>query len=328
MPEKPSPASQAYDEWQRVMTVTGPVTPESMGRVNAHEHLWIAPPPGSPVGIPRLDDYFAALDELHAFKTTGGASLVDCQPGGCGRDGLRLADLSRAAKVRVVACTGFHLARYYPPDAALLKLSAQAACDWYAGELLQGLSEARRAELTRPPCAGFIKAALEDRLSDTPLALLEGAAQAARQTGAALYLHTQKGAAVEDALRFLTGLGLSPHRLVLCHMDKRPDFGLHRELAAAGVLLEYDTFFRPAYEPERNLWPLLDRMISAGLAGQVALATDLADSHRWQAAGGPGMGGLFRTVRLRLAGMGCDSRTQDVLLGGSIARRLSFYFSL
>ena len=65
---------------------------------------------------------------------------------------------------------------------------------------------------------------------------------------------------------------------MLCHIDKRPDVGLHRDLAAAGVLLEYDTFFRPKYDPERNVWPLVERMLADGYAASIAIGTDLADA--------------------------------------------------
>jgi phosphotriesterase-related protein len=71
------------------------------------------------------------------------------------------------------------------------------------------------------------------------------------------------------------------HRLSsppLRHIDKRPDHGLHAELTQAGVMLAYDTFFRPKYDPERNLWPQISAMVAAGLNHVVALATDVAEA--------------------------------------------------
>ena len=106
-------------------------------------------------------------------------------------------------------------------------------------------------------------------------------------------------------------------------MDKRPDTALHRELAAEGVLLEYDTFFRPQYDPERNLWPLLEGMLNAGMAGSIALATDLADSALWQTSGGPGLAGLLTVVQARLRVMGVRDHTIRALLGANITQRLA-----
>jgi phosphotriesterase-related protein len=127
----------------------------------------------------------------------------------------------------------------------------------------------------------------------------------------------------EAILRFFVSQGLSAHKLVICHIDKRPDFGLHRELAAEGALLEYDTFFREKYDPERHLWPLLDRMLHSGLWGSLALATDLAEIAMWQVRGGPGLSALPGVIQLRLRGMGLEARTIQALLGGNINRRLA-----
>ena len=137
-------------------------------------------------------------------------------------------------------------------------------------------------------------------------------------------MHTERGAAVEDLLAFFGGRGVSPRRLVFCHVDKRPDFGLHRELAQAGVLLEYDTFYRPKYDPEGGVWPLLARMAAAGLAGQVAVATDMADPALWaELGGGPGLAGIFTIIKARLQRMGLAGETIDGLLGGNIAMRIA-----
>jgi hypothetical protein len=48
----------------------------------------------------------------------------------------------------------------------------------------------------------------------------------------------------------------------MCHVDKRPDVGLHRELARAGVLLGYDTFGRPKYNPDQGVWQLIPALVA------------------------------------------------------------------
>ena len=107
-------------------------------------------------------------------------------------------------------------------------------------------------------------------------------------------------------------------------MDKAPDFGLHRALAQAGVLLEYDTFYRPKYSPERGVWPLIEQMVAAGYAGSVALATDMAEASLWRCfGGGPGLAGLLTLIRPRLENMGLSPSAIQKLFGGNIARRLA-----
>ncbi len=322
-PESPAPSIPFPLEWPRVVTAAGLFAPEDLGITDAHNHVWIGPVEGADPGSPRLDQYPESLNELGFFRQAGGDALLDCQPGGCGRDGRVLARLARASAVRLIGCTGFHLRRYYPPQEPLFGLDPQAACDLFAGELLRGMRETRAGSPGDMVYAGFIKTACQAELARSPLALLEGAAMAARQTGAAVLVHTEQGADAVAILRFFVERGLSAHKLVLCHIDKRPDYGLHRELAVEGVLLEYDTFFREKYEPERNLWPLINFMLQGGLSASLALATDLADRSAWQVHGGPGLAALPGIVQLRLRGMGLDARVIRALLGGNINRRLA-----
>ncbi len=305
-----------------VTTVLGPVPPAALGVTDAHNHLYIGRVPGAPPDAPALTDTAGVARELAAFRALGGGAIVDCQPGGCGRDGRVLRELSRATGVHVVAATGFHRRRYYPPDAPLFVLSAEQAAGVFRGEIERGLEETRvDGDLVYP---GVLKIAAEASLEATPPALLAAAAEVCRATGYAMEVHTERGAAVEALLEYFIARDVAPQRLIFCHVDKRPDFGLHGALAGAGVLLEYDTFYRPPYDPERGVWPLLGRMIDAGLAGHVALATDMADPALWaELGGGPGLPGIFGHIAARLPGLGADAATTAALLGGNIAARLA-----
>jgi phosphotriesterase-related protein len=304
------------------MTVSGPVAPGNLGVIDAHSHLYIAPVPGGAADAPVLVDEEGVSRELSAYRAAGGGAVIDCQPGGCGRDGRVLRRLFQRTGVHVVAATGFHRRIYYPPDAPLFGMGAEAAADIFRDEIANGLVETREGESV--VYAGVIKIAAEATLESSPRALFEAAVAVAKETGYAIEMHTERGAAVEEFLAFFGGQGLSPRRLVFCHVDKRPDFGLHCELAQAGVLLEYDTFFRPKYDPERNVWPLIRRMADAGLAGQVALATDMADPGLWAELGGrPGLLGIFTIIKEGLTRMGLPAGTVDSLLGGNIAGRLA-----
>ncbi len=305
-----------------VVTVLGPVGAEAIGFTDAHSHAWIEPVTGADPDAPQLDERAPIVEELKAYRAAGGRGLVDCQPGGCGRNGNILAWLSVQSGVHIIASTGFHLRRYYGPEAPLWQMSAEEACDHFLTEIRAGLSETRDAE--RPVRPGLIKVAAEATLAQTPQPLLEAAAKAARATGYAVEVHTERGAAVEDLLDFFVAKDLSPAHIIFCHVDKRPDFGLHSELVEAGAMLEYDTFFRPKYDPQQNLWPLIQHMIAAGHARRLALATDMADSAMWSSFGGaPGMAAFLTAIKPRLEQMGVDQETIEYLLGGNVIRRLS-----
>ncbi len=305
-----------------VMTVRGPVAYDQLGITDAHNHLWIEPISGAGPGSPILDRFGPILQELNEYRQQGGGALLDCQPGGCGRDGKRLLALSNASGVHLIACTGFHRKKYYSPDYGLWQASAERTYEFLRSELERGLVETQNT--ASPVKAGFIKIALEGTWQDCPQAPLEGAVFAALQSKSLVEIHTEKGALAEEVCLYFTAAGLSPAQIVLCHMDKRPDVGLHQELARSGVLLEYDTFYRPQYDPAANLWPLLENMAQSGLANRVALATDMAPAEMYRfIGGGAGLASLPGEIQDRLIEKGFPETDRLQMLGGNIARRLA-----
>ncbi len=305
-------------------TVTGPVNPAAVGTIDGHTHTWIDPVGAVAPESPVLNSGPVMRNWLRAFRAAGGSALIDCQPGGCGRNGEQMLLLSEATGVRIVAATGFHLRRYYPPDTALFNASIEAASRHFIGELTGSLQEMHASPRARLVQAGFIKIACEATLNQSPLNLVEAAVQASLETGSAIEVHTEKGAEAEHIARFMLDAGLPARKLILCHVDKRPDFEFHRSLAQAGIGLEYDTFFRPKYQPDENVWPLLERMIGAGLEDSIIVATDRAEPQMWQgAAAGTGPDGLLTSIIPRLAAMGVPSNAIHKLTGLNVANRLA-----
>ncbi len=308
----------------KVTTVIGPVSPADLGITDAHTHVWIEPVSGTPPGLPQLFDQPNITAELKAFRQAGGTTLIDCQPGGCGRNGRVLWALSRDSGVKIVACTGFHLRRYYPSDYWIFRpdVSLEEAQTYFEREIAEGLAETR--DLPQPVRAGFIKIACEANLNETPAKLIEAAVQAGLQTGVAIEVHTEKGAGAEEIVACFQQYDFPLNRLVICHIDKRPDLGLHQELARQGVMLEYDTFYRPKYRPDQHVWPLLEQMVARGLEQQVVLATDMAEALMWSRLGGqPGQTAFTGQILARLQIIGFAQHTIQRLMGENIANCLA-----
>ena len=284
--------------------------------------MWITAQTVPAADAPVLDQPEEILAELHEYRQAGGSSQLDCQPVYAGRDGNRLRWLSEESGVWIIANTGFHLQPYYPEDAPVWSLTGEQAYDLFLGEIRQGLIETREAG--SPVYPGFIKIAVRERLAASPRHLIEAAVQASLESGYLIEMHTERGRDVEEFAGLITGLGLSPDRLVICHIDKRPDLALHQSLAAEGFLLEYDTFFRSKYKPEEHVWPLVEAMVTAGYERSLVLATDLADGSLWRRiGGGPGIAGFISEIKMRLKAMAFDDKSIYQLTGGNIARGLA-----
>ncbi len=290
----------------RVQSVLGPIGVAAGAAVDAHAHTWIDTPADAVArGLPSLTAAEAVQRELAVFAADGGGALVDCQPPGAGRDLGRLRAHQRATGIAIVAATGFHLPAWYPDGHPLWSCPAEHAHEHFAAELATG-------------AAGVVKAAHDGAAGDGAVRALLGAAAAAA-TGAAvpLVVHTERGEAVEELAELLLAAGTDPRRVLLCHLDKRPDAGLHRELAAAGFRLEYDTFVRPRYAPDEGVWPLLEAMLTSGHAGSVAVGLDLADPALWAFGGGPGPRALTREIPARLRALGAGEDEVAALCGAT-----------
>jgi predicted metal-dependent phosphotriesterase family hydrolase len=303
----------------KLQTVTGSVPVEDIGLIDGHAHLWIDPPEDiAPEARLQLDNYEAIQAELVDFCAAGGTGIVDCQPGGCGRDAAMLVRLAETTGLHVTATTGFHQQKYYPPNHWLWSASVEKAAAYFTEELTVGMHETGGTVR-----ATTIKVGYEGMIDGQSRVLMEAAAEAARHTGAAILFHTERGNNVEKLPPFFADRGVPTERLYICHVDKRTDVGLHRELAQAGALLGYDTFVRPKYNPDQGAWQLLHVLVDEGLGGHIALGLDLAIASMWQHYGGqPGMLALPEQIVPRLRTEGIPEAVIAQLSGQNVARHL------
>lgn len=308
----------------RIQTVTGllPITQSDI--CDAHNHCWIEKIDGTTPGSFVLDNEPAIKKELVEYKKAGGTCFVDCQPEGAGRNGNRLKQLSLFSGVSIIACTGFHLGQYYPEDYWLFASEADVITNFFKSELTKYLIE--NGDPVEPIRAGFIKIACRSRFQENSERLLEGAANACLATHCAIEIHTDKGLDTENISAYFQKQGVEPRQIVFCHMDKRPDYGLHYDLASQGFLLEYDTFFRPKYNPNENVWPLIEKLLGVGMEKHIALATDMAEASMWKnIGGGAGLAGFITIIGNRLLALGVNEKVYSKLMGGNILNALATF---
>lgn len=300
-----------------ITTVLGPVDNLDDGVVDAHAHVWIdAVEGGDPSKTFILDDAPAITTELTTFSGLGGAAVVDCQPPLAGRNLSRLAAVSQASGVAIIASSGFHMPQYYGSNPTVWELDEVKASSYFETDLDLGDGSG-----VRP---GILKAAFPGDVNDNRFrSLISAVCHVSLRTGTAVQIHTERGEGVEGLAAALEEYLLPASRVILSHMDKRPDLGLHLELAQRGFLLEYDTFLRPKYNPELNVWPLVENMLEAGMVGSIACGLDLADPLMWRFSGSPvGMPGLLTVVDARLCDLGADEVTRRALLRDNVCERL------
>ncbi|GAA5706886.1 phosphotriesterase [Streptomyces avermitilis] len=273
-----------------VRTVLGDVLPEHLGVCDAHDHLFFGSPqlPGQ-----ELRDASAARAELAAFREQGGGSVVQWTPYGLGRRAADLPLLSRDTGVHVVAATGLHQAVHY--DAGTLAELRGRLADTFVAELTTGIGPSGVR-------AGLIKVAGGFHALDAHARwTMTAAAEAHHATGAPIAVHLELGTGALDVLDLLCGeSGVPPHRVILGHLNRSPDFTVHRQAAEAGAFLAFDGPSRANHATDWRMPDALRALAEAGFGHRLLLGGDTTTAAARSVNGGPGLPYLLRRLRPRL----------------------------
>lgn len=265
-------------------TVLGEVPADRLGVVDAHDHLFIRSPrlPGQEV-----DDVGDAAARLAGFGALGGGTVVQWTPYGMGRRIAELPALSRESGVRIIAATGLHQAAHYSGE--LLDSVRDRLAELFVGELIEGIGDTGVR-------AGLIKVAggfhgLDEHATLT----MRAAAEAHHRTGAPVAVHLELGTGALDVLDLLCGdLEVPPGSVILGHLNRSPDFAVHRLAAEAGANLAFDGPSRANHATDWRMPDVLRALADAGFADRLLLGGDTVTPDT------PGMQYLLRRVRPRL----------------------------
>ena len=348
---RPSLAGQAQ-------TVLGPIAGEAMGITLPHEHLLIdfevmfkEPANGSERGLARqpvslanlgwvrqhfssnldnlqLLDETVARDEALLFKHAGGQTFVDPTNRGLARDPLALARVARATGLNIIMGSGYYVAAAHPPD------MDTRTVDDVTREIVADLTVGVGDTGVR---AGFIgEIGTTWPWTDNEKKVVRAAVAAQRDTGAALMIHPGRHERLPlQIVDFIRKEGADLGRTIMCHIERTiADRAVLLELAATGVLLEYDLFgletsyypYNPAFdmpndgERMRQILALIER----GHLAQILMSHDIAYKHCLTKWGGFGYHHLLVNVIPRLRAKGADDRTIQTLLVDNPRRAFVF----
>lgn len=329
-----------------VMTVTGPVPASSLGAVLMHEHVlndcscwWNEPveperrylaDAAIDIGLLSelrqdpfacrhnlaLDDEPLAVEELRAFASAGGGTVVDPTCRGIGRNPEALARISRATGLNVVMGAGYYLHASHPP--ALRTMDA----DEIAAEIRREAGHGVGDTGIRIGLIGEIGVSsdftAEERKS------LVGAARAQVATGLPLMVHLpgwfRLGGEVLDTVE---AEGVDPHRVVLCHMNpSHGDTGYQVGLAARGAFIEYDMIGMDYFYADQQVQCPSDdeaalgilRLADAGHLDRVLLSHDVFLKSMLTRYGGNGYAFVQRHFLPRLRRHGLDEASIEALV--------------
>lgn len=309
----------------KIRTVLGDIEPQELGNTNTHEHLLMRSPL---LRGEELDDLELSCIEATKMRRAGIDALVELTPIGVGRDPEGIAEISERSGLHVVLATGIHREAHYTPEHWIHRTSVDQLVGLFVRDITEGCDGAdyggplpQRTAVR----AGVIKVGVGYwQISEVEHRVLEAAGETHRRIGAPVVCHLELGTAAWEVLEKLESVGVPAHRIVLAHVDRNPDPGLHVELAATGAYLGYDGAARAKYWPDSVLLDCLVEVSEKGGADHLLLGGDLARRTSFSSYGGmPGLTYLPERFVPRLKVLGGEDLVHKVLTDNP-ARFLTF----
>jgi 5-phospho-D-xylono-1,4-lactonase len=313
-----------------IRTVLGDIPPDSLGLTLGHDHLMTHPPNDVTDTDLVMDDLEAATRELELFRSAGGGAIVEMTTVDYGRDAGQLEQVSRASGVHVIAATGFNKGVF--ADRLTGSIGVTDITNWMVNEVSIGITrlskDQPRAEFSRAR-AGIIKASSSlNAANANEQKVFEAAAQAHQITRAPIGTHTEKGTWGLGQAQFFLKHKVNPQKVLIGHLDLKPELPYLLEVAKAGVNIGLDQFGKEKYLPDLERVNLIVQLCEAGFETQIIIGGDMARKSYFKSYGGnPGLEHIPITVKKMLTQAGLSSETIDTILIHNPRRWLEFEVS-
>jgi phosphotriesterase-related protein len=209
---------------RRVMTVTGEVPPDQLGKMLPHEHIlvdFVGADKARPNRYDADEVFNVMLPFVKQVKEAGYPKL--------------LQRLSKATGVKLLTNTGYYGARQgkFLPQHAFRQSADELAKRWTA-ESQDGINGTG----IRP---GFLKIGVDaGELTDVNRKLVEAAASCHLETGLTIAGHTGDGEAASQQVDILKKSGVSPSAWIWVHAQNERNPEIHQQIARAGAWVEFD----------------------------------------------------------------------------------------
>jgi phosphotriesterase-related protein len=222
----------------KIMTVSGPVTPDEMGLTLTHEHVLVDFVGADSINYDRWDREAVTkktLPYLLEAKELGTRTFIDATPAYIGRDPLLLKSISEKAGMNILTNTGYYGAGRdrYIPARAYKETTEQIARHWI-DEWEKGIEKSG----VRP---GFIKiGVMGGQLSTLHRRLIRAAAYTHLATGLVIASHTGLAIPAFEQIGILCEEGVSPEAFSWVHAQNEKDSSSHFLAARSGAWISFD----------------------------------------------------------------------------------------
>ena len=137
-------------------------------------------------------------------------------------------------------------------------------------------------------------------------------------------IHTEKGCNPLKVLDYLCGFGLSPQRMLFCHLDRTmSDLRITTQLCREGAYIEYDTIGRFKYHSDSEEVRLILELLDQGFVRQLLLSLDTTNQRMHSYGGEIGLDYLLDVFLPLLKNTGITQEALNTITEKNPARALS-----
>ena len=248
-----------------VRTINGDVSPDTLGVVNAHDHL-IRVGAGEVYIDPDhlLDDVDKAAQEATYFVEASknwadGGTIIDMCPASSGRGVLKTLEVvEKVPGLQVVQATGFHQQKVYLEwrQSWVNQYTVNQIADLLIADIVEGID---RFDYMGPIVertnvkAGVIKwATAYGKIIEWEKKSGKAVAIASKETGCPINTHVTAGTCGPEQARFLVDQGVDPAKIAIGHMQRNWDPWVHEQICKLGCYVELDGTNRIKYVPDNT----------------------------------------------------------------------------
>ena len=227
-----------------VNTVSGPVSPDQLGRTLMHEHFlfgYCGFQGDATLGGFREQEYLnACLKAVADARAYGIETIVDATTNECGRNVRFLKKNADLTGMNIICSTGY----YFEAESSFAYWNFRKGF----ADIGQEIYEMMLTEVTQGIEGTGIKAGVIKLASSyqqiTPIEELffKAAARVQKETGVVIITHTQRGTMGPQQADLLIANGADPGKIAIGHMCGNTDVSYHEEVLKRGVYVNLDRF--------------------------------------------------------------------------------------
>lgn len=264
----------------KIMTVTGLISPDQLRKTYGHEHLYTT----ATEKVVAENEKMALTDidkiavDLHLFKELGGNCIVEVTTMDYGRDVSKLIKLSEKSGVYIVASGGFNKGTYNRPF--LENRDPEHIAQMLIKEIREGVGDSGVSP-------GILKIGTsQDVIHPWELVGIKAVSLAHKATGIPITTHTQAGSMAKEQLDEFEAMGVDLSKVLVGHMDQLDDFDLHVQCIRRGAYLGYDSLPKKKYDTQQRAIDFICRLAQQDLHTHILISGDYARQDYFKGYGG------------------------------------------